>query len=165
MEQRKWRGTSTTTPRNSQANIKMRVSFSDRAPAATRIYHELDLETLEKREGVHQIRDAPTESWDDRVAVLLAPDRDCKLTDLTYDTIDRLEQQRGERIEWAAYAHRDTDKPHVHVIIKDPTNGTQVERQKFAEQVQNAAAKSYELIRERQRAYAKAQDHDNGRSR
>jgi hypothetical protein len=52
---------------------------------------------------------------------VLSRSHDCRLGDLVHDVVDRLEAKLGRSLEWSAWAHRDTDHPHAHLVLKIDT--------------------------------------------
>lgn len=68
-------------------------------------------------------RDLPRTWAEDRhhFRVIISPERGqdlADLTDYTRDVMQRVEQDLGTRLEWAAVNHFNTDNPHVHVLLR-----------------------------------------------
>jgi type IV secretory pathway VirD2 relaxase len=81
--------------------------------------------------------------------------------------MDALERQLGQQLEWSAWSHRDTNHPHVHVVLKDPRRDVNdgEELAKLEAAIVRAAGQSYGEIRERQREWAKRQERERGLER
>ena len=143
------------------------MSDSKRATATKSLYHEIDLERFEPREGATRIRDMGCDNWENSVSVILSPQRDCQHSELVHEVVAPLEARLGA-LEWSAWSHRDLPAhPHVHLIIRDPRSDPSSQRQFDAleARIQDAAVRAYGAIRKRQREYARTRDQGRGHER
>jgi hypothetical protein len=73
----------------------------------------------------------------------------CGITPLPGD-----QRRLGQSLGWAAWAHRDTDEPPAHLILRYDGDRQQEQLQR---EIEAAARGCYREIREQQREYAKEQ--------
>jgi hypothetical protein len=137
-------------------SIVVSFSSSPRAKAGRSDYHELG-DNFEPREDVRKIRDMGMDGWQQPISVGLYPSHDCRLGDLVYAIVDRLEQTRGETVHFAAFAHRDTDHPHAHLIIRGD-GLSERELRDLERDIEAAATAAYADIRQQQREYARERE-------
>jgi hypothetical protein len=52
-----------------------------------------------------------------RMVISMADDEGLDMRELVRDTMRRLEETRGQRLHWIAVEHRNTEHPHVHVML------------------------------------------------
>lgn len=138
-----------------------------RATATKSLYHELDLDRFEEREHVLRIQDPGVDTWEDKVSIILSPERDCHHGELVQRVVAHLEARLGQKIEWAAWSHRDVGSPHAHLIIKDPRRDPTSRREfdRIDAAVQEAARVAYSFVRARQMHYARTHGRGQGVSR
>ncbi len=58
--------------------------------------------------------------------LMLSPSEDERpedLRDLTRHTLHELEKARGQRLHWVAVEHRNTEHPHVHILLAGGAEG------------------------------------------